>query len=227
VFEDVFKHCWQSIFAVFAEATCGKAFGTAFAVGSSRRHLATAAHVVSESRSVTVMQTAMGVPPQQRPTFSVKVVTVDPRTDLALLEMPPGRHVVPLQISPLPAVYGASALVIGYPATYRDAATAERDTLMVNIRVNGCTVASDMSLPPFDGSSGPPVEIFEVDANLHPGMSGAPVLNTIAEVTGIVSRGFLGNRLNLGLDETTYTVAIRAEHLDALLRTVAPRQAHM
>lgn len=169
------------------------------------------------------MQTVMGAVPQQRPIFPVRVVAVDPKTDLALLEMQPAQPVVALQASALPAVYGASALVLGFPATYRDTATAGRGTLMVNLRVNGCTVASDMSLPPLDGTSGPPVEIFEVDAHLHPGMSGAPVVNVKAEVLGIVSRVFLRNRPNLGLDETTYTVAIRANHLDALLQTVPAR----
>jgi len=70
---------------------------------------------------------------------------------------------------------------------------------MVNLRVNGCTVASDMSLPPVDGTSGPQVEILEVDAHLHPGMSGAPVVNTKAEVIGVVSHSFLRSRPNLGL----------------------------
>lgn len=222
MFESVFERGWRSIFAVFA----GPSFGTAFAIRSDG-FLATALHVVSQPGPVSVMQTVMGAGPQHRPTFPVKVVAVDSRTDLALLEMQPAGPVVPLRTSAFPAVYGASALVLGYPATYRDAVTARRGALMVNLRVNGCTVASDMSLPPVDGSSGPPVEIFEVDAHLHPGMSGAPVVNMNAEVLGIVSRGFVRNRPGLGLDETTYTVAIRANHLDALLQTVPVRPPGM
>ncbi|MGH9455924.1 MAG: hypothetical protein ACRD2O_18375, partial [Terriglobia bacterium] len=104
--------------------------------------------------------------------------------------------------------------------TYRDPERARLGSLMVNLRVNGCIVASDLSVPPLDGTGGPKVEIFEVDTNLHPGMSGAPIVSPRAEVVGIVSRGFVRYRPNLGLDETGYTAAIRVQHLRALLGTV-------
>jgi S1-C subfamily serine protease len=219
MFEAVFEQCWRSIYAVFAESC----FGTAFAVGTDG-YIATALHVVTAIRggAVVLMQTVMGAPPQNRPTFTARLVAASPRTDLALLQVEPVHSVVPLQLSPLPAAYGASALVLGYPATYRDERTARAGKLMVNLRVNGCVVASDMSLPPLDGTTGPPVEIFELDAHLHPGMSGAPVVNTKAEVIGVVSRGFLRNRPNLGLAETSYSVAVRAEHLHALVQTLPP-----
>lgn len=218
MFQTIFRQCWQSVYAVFA----GPCFGTAFAARADG-YVATALHVVAATPSgALLMQTVMGAPPQRRPTFAARLVAASPRADLALLRMEPVHPVVPLRLSPLPAAYGASALVLGYPATYRDERTAQVGKLMVNLRVNGCVVASDMSVPPFDESAGPPVEIFELDAQLHPGMSGAPVVNTKAEVIGVVSGGFLRNRPNLGLDETSYTVAVRAEHLHALLQTLPP-----
>jgi putative serine protease PepD len=210
MFRQIFNSAYQSVYAVFSDTV----LGTAFSVHRDG-YLATARHVVSDlaGQQVAIMQTVGG-----RRQMAATIVRDDPATDLALLRLSERTgQVASLDLSPAPALYGQSVLVMGYPCTYRSVDSALQGRPMVNLRINGCTVASDISLPAFDETDSISVEAFEVDSNLHPGMSGAPVVDMSGRVVGIVSRGFWRQSAKPYLEESDYTVAVRAQHLVPLL----------
>ncbi|HZP00479.1 MAG TPA: serine protease [Terriglobia bacterium] len=194
--------------AVFAILASGRPAGTAFAI-SPQGHLATAEHVVQSShpQPLVAARTLGGY--QE---FPIRIVRVEPSADIAILKINGVAATCGwLRISAFPASYADSVLVLGYPVTYRSVEYAKMGRPMLNLRVNGCVVASDLTVPIPSGGG---LDVFEVDRLFHPGMSGAPVVNLRGEVVGIISHHFFGlNKAQQDLAQAHYTVAIRAEHL--------------
>ena len=222
----IFESCHRSIYGVVAPR-----YGSACAI--SGKHFATAAHVVKGVNRAKLRRTVGG--PQE---VIANIVAVDESSDIAILRCPEiDVNLTSVPIAEEPALYGDSAVVIGYPITFHDPAKFEAGLPMQNLRLNACIVASDLDLPFLDGSSGT-FNVFEVDANLHPGMSGAPVFNAEGCLTGIISHGFVRSRENQNIiavngtavtpqyvfDESHYTVAIRASDVRNLLHSVAGGQ---
>lgn len=212
MFRAVFDKVHESFYALDTQSVSGRGIGTAFAV-SQDGALATAMHVV---RGIDISRSYLTKTMGQRRYFSFEIVASDSMVDLAILKLKdPDPQFAPINISSTPAFYGESVLAIGYPLTYRSIVEQAECKPMLNVRVCGCTVASDMSFPPLDGSSGEKVEVFEVDTNLHPGMSGGPVLNRAAELVGIISRAVMRPQ---NVEEPHLTVCVRSEHLARLLK---------
>ncbi len=208
MFRKVFDSSWRSLYAVVLE----DGFGTAFAVGKQGL-VATAYHVAQEKDiSKAILLRTMF----ERKAFRFEKVIEDAETDIALLRLVDNdSDFVPLNICEVPAQYGQGVLALGYPITYRGAEQINLNKPMVNLRVCGCTVASDLCIPL--GSKR--VDVFEVDSNLHPGMSGGPILDSRGTVAGIISHGFWRPRNN-GFNELDFTVCIRASYLAELLAKV-------
>lgn len=205
MFRKVFDSSWRSLYAVVLK----NGFGTAFAVGKQGL-VATAHHVTQETdlSKAILLRTMI-----EKKVFRFERVMEDAETDIALLRLVDNdSDFAPLKICEVPAQYGQSVLALGYPLTYRGAEQINLNKPMVNLRVCACTVASDLCIPL--GSKR--VDVFEVDSNLHPGMSGGPILDSRGTVAGIISHGFLRPRNN-GFDEPDFTVCIRASYLAELL----------
>jgi len=215
MFQAVFDKVHESFYALDAQSVSGRVIGTAFAI-SQGGILATAMHVIS---GIDISRSYLTKTMGQRRYFSFDIVATEPAVDLAVLKLKdPDPQLSPVNISPNPALYGQSVLAIGYPLTYRDLVQQAECKPMLNARVWGCTVASDMSFPPLDGSGGAKVEVFEVDTNLHPGMSGGPVVNRAGELVGVVSRAVMRPQ---NIEEPHLTVCVRSQHLASMLSKIA------
>ncbi|MDQ3885646.1 MAG: MarP family serine protease [Actinomycetota bacterium] len=139
--------------------------GSSFVIAPER--VLTNAHVVAGTESVTV-ETAAG------DTLRAEVVSYDPNTDVAVLEVP-GLDAPALPLSPQEAPTGLDVLVLGYPldGSYTPAAGRVRDQILLrgpNIYSAG-TVAR---------------RVYTVRAQVLSGNSGGPLVDTNGQVRGMV-----------------------------------------
>ncbi len=186
MFQTAFFRAHEAVFALVAPSTANvQGLATAFCLeDAGRRYYITAAHAVSGFAAVSLVRT-IGL----RAEFPFEVERSDPSLDLAVLRPraePPGGPA--LNMASGPAQYGMSACVVGYPVTVRRPGMPP----MLNVRIAGGTVASDIDLaraaPPHFVQ---PLDAFEVDQNLHPGFSGSPVLDVTGGVIGCVSHSLM------------------------------------
>ncbi|MGH3903204.1 MAG: MarP family serine protease [Pseudonocardiaceae bacterium] len=145
--------------------SCSRALeGSAFVVASER--VLTNAHVVAGTSEVSV-ETVDGE-------LDAEVVSYDPSTDAAVLEVP-GLEAPVLPMSPEPAATGTSALVLGYPLDGPYTASAARVREQINLRgpniYNTSTVVRD---------------VYTVRARVQSGNSGGPLLDESGQVLGMV-----------------------------------------
>lgn len=145
--------------------SCSRALeGTAFVVAPER--VLTNAHVVAGTSEVSV-ETVDGE-------LDAEVVSYDPSTDAAVLEVP-GLEAPVLPLSPDPAATGTSALVLGYPLDGPYTASAARVREQINLRgpniYNTSTVVRD---------------VYTVRARVQSGNSGGPLLGESGQVLGMV-----------------------------------------
>jgi S1-C subfamily serine protease len=138
--------------------------GTGFVI--SPEHVVTNAHVVAGVTSPRVL-TLNG----QR--LTATVVLYDPKTDLAVLDVP-GLQADPLSFS-TPAARGASGVVVGYPENGPFTVTPSRVRSREQIR--GPDIYGDATVTR---------EVLVLFAQVRPGNSGGPVLNAQGQVEGVV-----------------------------------------
>lgn len=173
--------------------------GTGF-VYHSKRHIATAFHVVSAGRPITVALPEGG----QR---QAKVVAIDPAHDLAILEMDaPIEEVSPLVLwerDPLPI--GTPVVMIGHPFSPY-ASREERLAGLLNWTVTTGVV------------SGCSTELVQTDAAVNPGNSGGPMLAPDGRVVGVVS-------FKLSQAEGI-AFAIAANHLEQLSQAIGTQPTY-
>jgi S1-C subfamily serine protease len=130
-------------------------------------YVLTNAHVVAG-----VTQGPMVIPTQGAP-VSARVVLYDPQTDLAVLYVP-NLYAPKLNFAPLAKV-GDSAIVAGYPEDGPFTAVAAR--------IGGIEQAES---PDIYQTSTVTRQIYSVRAQVEPGNSGGPLLNTQGGVDGVV-----------------------------------------
>jgi S1-C subfamily serine protease len=139
--------------------------GSGFVI--SPDHVLTNAHVVA---GVTMDQDVYSMSGQE---YSATVVFYDPRTDIAVLDVP-GLQAPPLQFAG-PAPYEANAIVAGYPLnhplTMRPARVGE------SINAEG---------PDIYESAEVTRQIYPVKALVQPGNSGGPLMAPDGKVYGVV-----------------------------------------
>lgn len=147
-------------------ATLGE--GAGFFIHSSGL-VVTNAHVVRDVREFTIIT-------QDGDRFTGEVVGVDPRTDLAVvrpvLEAGSDRTFPSLALSASPSRVGDWVVAIGHPLGLRN--TLSRGIVSA--------LGRDDIQP---GSNDVYIDFMQVDASIHPGNSGGPLLNLHGEVVGI------------------------------------------
>ncbi|HVE96779.1 MAG TPA: MarP family serine protease [Pseudonocardiaceae bacterium] len=176
----VVREARASVLKVRARAaSCSRALeGTGFVIAPQR--VITNAHVVAGTDRVAV-ETSRG-------SLDATVVSYDPNTDVAVLNVPQLRAPV-LQLSPAPAATGSDALVLGYPLDGPYTASAARVRDRIRLRgpdiYNGATVVRN---------------VYTVRAVVRSGNSGGPLLDGSGQVLGLVFGAAVDN------DETGFVL---------------------
>jgi len=146
----------RSIDAVYEVETPGGT-GTGFAI--SGQQAITAAHVVEGSNQVTLISTSGD-------RLTAKVVKRDTQRDVALLELAGAQFPSALNLSRDFAITGAQVIVIGCPL--------------------GACGSVTTGIVSFSARRLRGVAMVQIDAQVNPGNSGGPILNTNGDVIGIV-----------------------------------------
>ncbi len=145
---------------------CGRMLeGSSFVIAPER--VLTNAHVVAGTESVSV-ETAAG------DTLRAEVVSYDPNTDVAVLEVP-GLDAPALPLSPQEAPTGLDVLVLGYPldGSYTPAAGRVRDQILLR----GPNIYSTATVAR---------RVYTVRAQVLSGNSGGPLVDTNGQIRGMV-----------------------------------------
>jgi S1-C subfamily serine protease len=139
------------------------------------QHVITNAHIVAGITQRQTVTTAGGV------TYRAQVVFYDPRTDIAVLDVP-GLNVTPLRFS-TQANPGDDAEVAGYPLDHPFTVAPAR--IAQALRVEG---------PDIYGSGQVGREIYQIRGIVRPGNSGGPLLSSAGTVSGVVLASAAGVR---------------------------------
>ena len=139
------------------------------------QHVITNAHIVAGVTQGQTVTTVGGV------TYRARVVFYDPRTDIAVLDVP-GLNVTPLRFS-TQANPGDDAEVAGYPLDHPFTVAPAR--IAQALRVEG---------PDIYGSGHVAREIYQIRGVVRPGNSGGPLLSSAGTVSGVVLASAAGVR---------------------------------
>lgn len=156
--------------------------GTGFFVDSVG-HIVTNFHVIEGATKILV-HTYSGT------TYAASVVGSDRLTDLAVLKVDaPAEEIVPLALADYSQVkVGQKAIAVGMPLATGTNMGLDRSPTVTT----GIVSAKDRSLP-IESKTKPGVNDFTIenllqtDAAVNPGNSGGPLLNSSAEVIGVVT----------------------------------------
>jgi putative serine protease PepD len=188
------------------EVQAGNASGTGFVI-DAEGHVVTNEHVVGEAQEVEV-RFATGGEEQAR------VVATDPSTDLAVLEVSlTGHDVTPLQLgSSADVEVGDPVYAIGNPFGLERSFTA------------GIVSAVDRDIrAPNNFTIN---DAIQTDAPVNQGNSGGPLLDSSAQVIGVVSQIASETGGNVGIGYAVPSDTVR-EVVDALLRDGQIERAYL
>lgn len=172
--EQLYSRYGQEVYYLKAYRADGslKTVGTAFLIKGQKA--LTAAHVVKDASKLELML------PEGTAPVTVKVLTTDDKSDLAVLQTP-FDSLKGLDLSAAAPKHGQAVFVIGYPL---------KETPVITEGI----VASPKAL--INGQSK-----LLMTATVAPGMSGGPVLNHNGQVVGVVSGSTkVMNELHLAVD---------------------------
>jgi S1-C subfamily serine protease len=160
-FTRVYRHSYRSVVRIDTAGGLGAGF-----LFHSRRHVATAFHVVANGRAIEVTLA-------NQQTFAAEVVAIDRENDLAILELSePVKRLAPLEPGDTRGIdLGTPVLVIGHPYATAD---AELEGLL------SWSVSQGII-------SGRGRRLLQTDAAINPGNSGGPLLGCDGRVLGVVS----------------------------------------
>jgi serine protease Do/serine protease DegQ len=126
-------------------------------------HILTNLHVIKEADEITVRF-------HNKKEVTGKVVGTDPRTDLAVIRIPPGEGVVAARLGDSDRIeVGEWAIAIGSPFGLEQSVT---------VGVVSAMGRSEVGIVPNEN-------FIQTDASINPGNSGGPLLNARGEVIGI------------------------------------------
>jgi S1-C subfamily serine protease len=184
----------DSVLKVRGQATsCSRLLeGTGFVVAPER--VITNAHVVAGTSEVSV-ETQQGQ-------LDAEVVSFDPATDVAILEVP-GLEAPPLPLSEDDAESGEGVIVLGYPLDGPYTATAGRVRDQIELRG-----------PNIYGTSTEVRDVYTIRAVVRSGNSGGPLMGTDGEVYGMVFGAAIDDQetgFALTADEIADDVAMGSE----------------
>jgi serine protease Do len=132
-------------------------------VADKRGYILTNNHVIEDANVIEVLFA------KSKRKARAKVIGVDPKTDLALLKIPGGQDLVPLEFGDSDLLrVGDVVLAIGNPFGYSHTVTS--GLVSAKGRVIG---------------AGPYDDFLQTDAAIHPGNSGGPLLDVRGRVIGI------------------------------------------
>ncbi|MCH8923525.1 MAG: trypsin-like peptidase domain-containing protein [Planctomycetes bacterium] len=178
----------------------GRGFGSAFCIDPSG-YFITNQHVIAKIGKNDKVRLVLNTAEANEKTFEAEVVRSDKTADLALLRIKDGeKHkFTALVIGGVDELIETQQLVaFGYPF---GTALAVKEKKYPSISVN---VGRITALRKTKGK----LQQIQLDAQLNPGNSGGPVLNTAGKVVGIVRSGVLRTGVNF---------AIPVTHLDGFL----------
>lgn len=148
-------------------------------------HVVTALHVVDGAPNIVAHQVdAQGRIAASAP-LTVERVLKD--SDLVLLRLPPSMSRPALTLSPSPPAVKQSLDALGFPLNIAGASSIE-----LKLRYGGNqlrTILPPKVLDRMVDYPSPTVEILNLEGNLVPGMSGAPILDANGQVAGIADGG--------------------------------------
>jgi S1-C subfamily serine protease len=162
------------------------------------QHVITAAHDVAGITRGQTATTAGGV------TYRATVVFYDPRTDIAVLDVP-GLNAAPLRFS-TQASPSDNAVVAGYPLDL--AFTAAPARIAEVLRAEGTNIYQAGHVDR---------QVYEIRALVQPGDSGGPLLSPSGTVDGMVQQ------VNAGVPDTGF--ALTASYIQADAETAASATA--
>lgn len=178
-FSEVAEKVAGSVVSVRVKRAAGFAASTLVGMGSGavvdrEGHVVTAEHVVRGARSVTVTLRSG----EER---KAEVTGIDPRVDLAMLKLAPGRTPAPIELGDSGRVKpGQWAIALGSPFGLEDSLTV------------GVVSSVRRWLPPEIGATAPSGRaaayygpLIQTDAPLNPGNSGGPLVDSAGRMVGV------------------------------------------
>ena len=193
----------------------GKGFGSAFCIDPAGFFI-TNQHVVGKSDTVRlVLNTAEA----DEKTFEAEVVRSDKTADLALLRIKDAEkhQFTALEIGGVDELIETQQLVaFGYPF---GTALAVKEKKYPSISVN---VGRVTALRKTKGK----LQRIQLDAQLNPGNSGGPVLNSAGKVVGIVRSGVLRSGVNFAIPATLLDSFLAKPELTVASPTVPFKDRH-
>lgn len=190
--------------AVVNGEVAGFGHGSGFAVGPNR--IVTNAHVVGDAEQYP-QNVAIGVVPSEgTQSFPARLIAIDRRRDLALIEIVRGR-VAPASLYTGPIAQRATVFALGYPGNV-DMATAQSANEFIRPQA---PVASDGIVSSRDSING--VNTLVHDADIARGNSGGPLVDRCGRVIGV-------NTFITRADEgdSPFSFAVSMNELAAFLR---------
>lgn len=177
--------------------SCGKTIeGSGFVYAP--QHVLTTAHQVAGITQDQTVTTAGGA------TYRAAVVFYDPRTDIAVLDVP-GLNVAPLRFSPQ-ANPGDNAVVAGYPENRAFTAVPARIAQVLWAEGTSIYQAGHVDR-----------QVYEIRAVVQPGDSGGPLLSSSGTVDGMVQQ------VESGVPDTGF--ALTASYVQAQANAAASATA--
>lgn len=154
-----------SVLEVEAWGCDSESIGSGFWVG--QHFILTNAHVVAGAYRLLV-QNAQGV-------YTAQLVAFNPRTDYAVLMTQSDVSGTPLSLQAKPLAPGSSAITLGYPGG--DGLTRSSATVLKLLDARGYDIYGDSQVTR---------SIYALQADIVPGDSGSPLLNSDGTVAGLV-----------------------------------------
>ena len=181
---DIYRDVSPSVVSIEVEISRFDTAGGAGFVIDNNGHIVTNAHVVEESRALTVVF-------HDGYKASAKLIGMDTRVDLAVIKVDAADHRLK------PVTFGDSdALVVGQRVLAIGNPYGLEATLTTGI-ISGL----NRSLENSDGTT---MEgAIQTDAMLAPGNSGGPLLNQAGEVIGVNTVGYRGTALGFAIPSNT------------------------
>lgn len=155
----------------------GFGHGSGFAVAPNR--IVTNAHVVAQAAQDMENVTIGVVPSEGAQAYRARLVTVDPRRDLALIEVEPGARFTPVPLYTGPLDDGAPVTALGYPGNV-DLATAQSANDYITPLPPTRSTGIFSNRRPING-----IATLLHTANIARGNSGGPLLDQCGRVLGV------------------------------------------